>query len=119
MPTFQRGDLRLWYGERGRSDGRPFVVTHGLLWSSRMMERAAGLLPDERVILLDLHGHGRSDKPSDPARYTWAELAADVVGLLDHLGIDSSAPTTAMGITGTPARMAISTKPPRPKRRSW
>ena len=34
------------------------------------------------------------------------------------MGIDSSAPTTAMGMTGTPARMAISTKPPRPKRRS-
>ena len=53
-----------------------------------MMERAASLLPDERVILLDLHGHGRSDKPTDPARYAWAELAADVVGVLDHLGID-------------------------------
>ena len=35
------------------------------------------------------------------------------------IGIDSSAPTTAMGTTGTPARMAISTKPPRPNRRSW
>ena len=33
------------------------------------------------------------------------------------MGIASSAPTTAMGIIGTPARMAISTKPPRPKRR--
>ena len=28
-------------------------------------------------------------------------------------------PTTAMGTTGTPALMAISTKPPRPNRRSW
>lgn len=88
MPTFRRGDLTLWYGERGRPDGRPFVVTHGLLWSSRMMERAAALLPDERVILLDLHGHGRSDKPNDAARYTWSEMAADVVGVLDHLEID-------------------------------
>ena len=35
------------------------------------------------------------------------------------IGMVSSEPTTAMGITGTPARMAISTKPPRPKRRSW
>ena len=36
-----------------------------------------------------------------------------------RMGIDSSAPTTAIGMIGTPARMAISTKPPRPKRRSW
>ena len=31
----------------------------------------------------------------------------------------SSEPITAIGMTGTPARIAISTKPPRPKRRSW
>ena len=37
---------------------------------------------------------------------------------LNRIGIDSSAPTTAMGTIGTPARMAISTNPPRPNRRS-
>ena len=88
MPHFGRGDLTLHYGERGRPEGRPFVMTHGLLWSSRMMERAAALLADERVLLLDLHGHGKSDKPIEAARYTWDEFADDVVGLLDHLGID-------------------------------
>jgi hypothetical protein len=35
------------------------------------------------------------------------------------MGIDSSAPTTASGTIGAPARMAVSMKPPRPKRRSW
>lgn len=53
-----------------------------------MLERVAALLPDERVVLLDLHGHGKSDKPTDSGRYTWPELAADVVGLLDHLGVE-------------------------------
>ena len=38
--------------------------------------------------------------------------------LLSRMGMDSSAPTTAMGTTGTPALMAISTNPPRPKRDS-
>jgi pimeloyl-ACP methyl ester carboxylesterase len=87
VPRFLRDDLELWYGERGDPAGLPFVVTHGLLWSSRMMERAMALLPEQRVLLLDLHGHGRSEKPTDPARYSWAEMAADVVGLLDHLGV--------------------------------
>ena len=41
------------------------------------------------------------------------------VPLRARTGIDSSAPTTAMGTIGTPARMAVSTNPPRPKRRSW
>ncbi len=40
-------------------------------------------------------------------------------GLFHTIGIDSSAPTTAIGTTGTPARMAISTNPPRPNRCSW
>ena len=35
-----------------------------------------------------------------------------------NVGIASSAPTTAIGTIGTPARIAASTKPPRPKRRS-
>ena len=41
------------------------------------------------------------------------------VGRRNTIGIASSEPTTAIGTTGTPARMAISTKPPRPNRRSW
>lgn len=64
------------------------MLMHGLLWSSRILERVAALLPEERVVLLDLHGHGKSDKPVDASRYTWAELSADVVGLLDHLGVE-------------------------------
>jgi pimeloyl-ACP methyl ester carboxylesterase len=50
----------------------------------------AGLLTGHRVLLLDLHGHGRSSKPTDPARYAWAELAADITGLLDALEIDQA-----------------------------
>jgi pimeloyl-ACP methyl ester carboxylesterase len=88
MPRLHRDDLELWFGERGSATGLPFVVTHGLLWSSRMMERAVALLPEQRVLLLDLHGHGRSDKPTDAARYSWDEMAADVVALLDHLGLE-------------------------------
>src|SRR3982750_1805067 len=34
------------------------------------------------------------------------------------MGIASSAPITAIGTIGTPARSAVFTKPPRPKRRS-
>jgi pimeloyl-ACP methyl ester carboxylesterase len=64
---------------------------HGLLWSSRMLERISGLLPGTRVLLLDLHGHGRSSQPTDPARYTWDEMAADVFALLDHLSLDRAA----------------------------
>jgi hypothetical protein len=39
--------------------------------------------------------------------------------LFQRIGMASSEPTTAIGMTGTPARIAICTKPPRPNRRSW
>jgi pimeloyl-ACP methyl ester carboxylesterase len=90
VPSFSRDEMRLYYGERGDPSGMPVVLTHGLLWSSRMMERVAGMLPDNRVLLLDLHGHGKSDKPLDASWYTWTELAADVVALLDHLDIEQA-----------------------------
>jgi pimeloyl-ACP methyl ester carboxylesterase len=94
MPTFSRAfgqtRLDLHYGERGDPTGRPLVLTHGLLWSSRMMEALAARLPDQRVLLLDLHGHGKSARPADASAYTWASLAGDVVALLNHLEIDQA-----------------------------
>jgi pimeloyl-ACP methyl ester carboxylesterase len=46
----------------------------------------AGLNERFRVLALDLRGRGLSDKPE--AGYSMAEHAADVVSLLDHLGIE-------------------------------
>ena len=40
-----------------------------------------------RVAALDLRGHGESDKPHDPGAYAREALAADVLGLMDHLGL--------------------------------
>jgi pimeloyl-ACP methyl ester carboxylesterase len=42
-----------------------------------------------QVIALDCRGHGKSDKPHDPAKYG-PEMAADVVRLLDHLKIEKA-----------------------------
>jgi pimeloyl-ACP methyl ester carboxylesterase len=87
VPVFALGDLRLHYAERGDPGGPAVVLVHGLLWSARMFERLCVSLPTHRMLLLDLHGHGKSSAPTDPARYTWASLTDDVVGLLDHLAI--------------------------------
>lgn len=90
MPSFRRGDLTLHYAEYGPADGRPVVLMHGLTLSSRSIERLARHLPDFRVVLLDLHGHGQSSKPHDPDRYSADEFVADAVALLDHLGLASA-----------------------------
>ena len=46
----------------------------------------ANLAKDHRVIALDCRGHGKSGKPTDPKAYG-AEMAQDIVRLLDHLKI--------------------------------
>lgn len=91
MPFFEHDGLRLHYSERGDPEGSPFVMIHGLLWSSRMLRRLAASLPDHRSLLIDLRGHGTSSRPRDPARYSWERLGSDVVALLDHLGIEQAA----------------------------
>jgi pimeloyl-ACP methyl ester carboxylesterase len=88
VPVVVRGDLSLYYAERGPEHGEPVVLLHGLLLSSRAMERLAAGLPDHRVYLLDLHGHGHSTRPREVDRYSVDELTDDVVALLDHLGIE-------------------------------
>jgi pimeloyl-ACP methyl ester carboxylesterase len=90
MPTVDRDDLVLYYAERGDPTGPPVVLLHGLTMSSVTMERLAASLDDHRVVLLDLHGHGKSTKPRQPDRYLVSEFADDVVALLDHLEIESA-----------------------------
>jgi pimeloyl-ACP methyl ester carboxylesterase len=41
-----------------------------------------------RCVALDQRGHGESGKPHDPAAYGRESLAADVIALLDHLGLE-------------------------------
>lgn len=91
MPTFTFGDLRLSWAEHGDPGGPPLVLLHGLLLSSAGQERVAKSLRVPRVLLLDLHGHGASSRPADPARYGWRQFVDDVVALLDHLDIDKAA----------------------------
>jgi pimeloyl-ACP methyl ester carboxylesterase len=47
---------------------------------------AAGLAPSFRVVALDLRGRGLSDKPAQG--YSIAEHAADVIGVLDAIGLE-------------------------------
>src|SRR4051794_38862245 len=41
-----------------------------------------------RVITVEGRGNGRADRPVDPAAYTFAEYAADVVAVLDATGTE-------------------------------
>jgi pimeloyl-ACP methyl ester carboxylesterase len=76
-----------------RSQDRPLILLHGLLLSQRMHIPLARDLAarGNRVITLDLLGHGRSDRPRDMWRYSMGDFAEQVLGLIDHLELDRAA----------------------------
>lgn len=91
MGEFTYEGYRLSYDEYGAGD-RPIVLIHGLLMNRHMFERLGPILAERgnRVIALDLLGHGRSDRPEDLQRYSMPLFAYQVTALLDHLGIESA-----------------------------
>lgn len=83
--------VRVWYEVEGR--GPPVTLLHGTtgsLSAFRDLGWAEALRDRYRLILVDLRGHGRSDKPHDIVAYHWDVMAADVVAVLDHIGIDAA-----------------------------
>jgi pimeloyl-ACP methyl ester carboxylesterase len=82
---------RITYEEHG-SGGRPLVLIHGLLMNRRMFDGLAPYLAERgnRVITVDLLGHGRSDQPEDMRFYSMPLFARQVVALLDHLEIEKA-----------------------------
>jgi pimeloyl-ACP methyl ester carboxylesterase len=91
MPAFTHEGQRLTYTVHGEGP-RTCVLLHGLLLSQRMQMPLAEALAERgnRVITLDLLGHGRSDRPRDMWRYSMTSFGEQVVGLLDHLEIDQA-----------------------------
>ncbi|HXF98737.1 MAG TPA: alpha/beta fold hydrolase [Gaiellaceae bacterium] len=77
--------VRIAWEERGR--GAPLVLVHGLGYARWGWEPVAPLLADRyRVVLLDNRGIGESDAPPGP--YTVAEMAGDVLQVLDEAGVE-------------------------------
>jgi pimeloyl-ACP methyl ester carboxylesterase len=76
--------LRFHYRDWG-GRGQPVVLLHGLASTARIWDFVAPLLADAgRVIALDQRGHGGSDRSE--TGYSFAEVTADLVGVLDALG---------------------------------
>jgi pimeloyl-ACP methyl ester carboxylesterase len=91
VTTFTYHGHRLAYTSHG-SGPRAVVLLHGLLLSQRMHLPLARDLAERgnRVITLDLLGHGRSDRPRDMWRYSMSFFGEQVVALLDELELDQA-----------------------------
>lgn len=88
MPFADVAGTRLHYLDVGA--GVPPVVLlhafplHAEMWAPQL----ACLSARARVIAPDLQGFGRSDAPDDRSAYTMDTYAAQVAGLLEHLGVE-------------------------------
>lgn len=104
---------RIGFDEYGEGE-RPIVLVHGLLMNRRMFERLGAALAarGNRVICVDLLGHGRSDQPDDLRLYSMPLFAEQVIALLDHLKLDRA----VVGGTSLGANVALELAVRHPRR---
>lgn len=89
MPRIATNGINLHYLDHNPGAlGLPLVLLPGLTSNAYVFDGlvTAGLARARRVLALDLRGRGGSDKPG--TGYSMAEHAADVVGLLEGLGLE-------------------------------
>ncbi len=89
--TLAYGGYRLAYEVYGSGE-RVLVWLHGLLLDASLSRSLARALAAQgnRVVLLDLLGHGRSDKPRHAGAHRMDLYAEQVLCLLDELGVDQA-----------------------------
>lgn len=84
MAYFEHEGCTLHYEEYGR--GEPLLLVHGLGSSALDWEKQIPALSTRyRLIVPDIRGHGRSDKPRE--RYSIKGFTADIVALIEHLNL--------------------------------
>lgn len=85
MGKAQINGANLWYDVCGA--GKPLLLHHGYTASRVNWQPIADRLQDRyQVIMMECRGTGESEHTADG--YNLAQYAEDVVGMLDHLGID-------------------------------
>jgi haloalkane dehalogenase len=115
-PRYRQVDgLRLAHVDEG--DGAPVVMWHGEpTWSFLWRKVAAPVLEaGHRVVLPDLPGFGRSDKPMDPGWYTYDRHVAVAETLLEDLDLRDA--TFVVHDWGGPIALRLAVEQPERVRR--
>jgi pimeloyl-ACP methyl ester carboxylesterase len=86
MPLHEINGQWIHYEDTGGTIG-PVVLAHGLLMDHEMFAPQIAARPSGlRIITWDARCHGETETTEDP--FTYWDLADDLRGLLDHLGIE-------------------------------
>lgn len=68
--------------------GTPILMVHGIPTNSRLWRNVqAGLKDDYSTCAMDMIGYGQSDMPIDDLKYTFANQAEAVKGVIEGLGV--------------------------------
>ena len=80
--------IAMHYVEQG--EGMPVILCHGFphLWFSWHRQISALAAAGYRVIAPDLRGMGQTEAPPDPEAYDIDHITADLIGLMDHAGVE-------------------------------
>ncbi|HDZ18924.1 hypothetical protein LCGC14_1444830 [marine sediment metagenome] len=91
MPYFDNKGIKINYEIEG--EGPDLLMIHGFASSIEGNWRGPNwidvLKGENRLILMDCRGHGKSDKPLDPKHYG-PKMVDDIVNLLEHLSIEKA-----------------------------
>ncbi len=82
-PSYQIA-ARAW----GPEDGRKVLALHGWLDNAASFDLLAPLLPELRLVAIDLPGHGRSSHRAPGVAYHFVDYVSDVIAAADGLGWD-------------------------------
>lgn len=83
-------DFGINFLDLGDKDGLPIILIHGMaldqtMWNPQIIQ----LLKDHyRVVTYDIRGHGLSKVGY--GQYTYKMFVKDLIGLMDHQGIDQA-----------------------------
>jgi pimeloyl-ACP methyl ester carboxylesterase len=91
MAEFRHRNWTISYDDYGEGE-RPLVLIHGLLMNRHMFDRLGPAIAERgnRVITVDLLGHGASDRPPQMLHYSMTFFAQQIVALLDHLELEQA-----------------------------
>lgn len=104
MGSLRYQGLTIRYDEYGAGE-RAILLVHGLLLNRRMYSRLGPALAEHgnRVVCVDLLGHGDSDQPDDLRLYSMPLFARQLVAVMNHLDLE----TAVVGGTSLGANVAL------------
>ncbi len=93
MPFVENHGFKIHYIVEGLEKEVPIVMIHASMGSYREWygpDYVHELKNDFKLVLVDLRGHGESDRPHTRQFYGSKEFASDIIAILDELNLEKA-----------------------------